>query len=71
MRIVLWTRLEAREKRVVALEEAAKVAERHSLPEPTASAASALARSNAIRKAKGERLREEIRHMAGSHAGVL
>jgi hypothetical protein len=63
MSIVLWTRLEALEKRVAALEASAvpKKAE----PRPPA----ALTQSNAIRKAEGERLRDEIRRIVGSHAG--
>jgi hypothetical protein len=64
--IVLWTRLEALEKRVAALEDAAKAAEKNSLAEPVSLG---LARSNAMRKAEGERLREEIRRIIGAHAG--
>ena len=69
MSIVLWTRLEALEKRVAVLEEAAKMAEKHAPPEPASSVASALAQSNATRKAEGERLREEIRRIVGAHSG--
>jgi hypothetical protein len=63
MSIVLWTRLEALEKRVAALEAAAAVKKIYPLAPPP------LARSNAMRKAEGEQLREEIRRIVGAHAG--
>ena len=63
MSIVLWTRLEALEKRVAAL-EAAKADVK-----PEALAPPALRRSNARRKAEGEQLREEIRRIVCCHTG--
>jgi hypothetical protein len=60
MSITVWVRLEAVEKRVAALEAAIK-------PPPTP--AQVLARSNASRKASGERLREDIRQVVRGHTG--
>jgi hypothetical protein len=66
MSIVLWTRLAALEHRVAPLEatQAAAVATERSVP-----TTAALARSNARRKAEGERLRGDIRRIAAAHAG--
>jgi len=63
MSIVVWTKLEALEKRVAAL-EAAKADVK-----PEALGPIPFARSNAMRKAESERLREEIRRIVGTHAG--
>ena len=63
MSIVIWTRLEALEKRVAALEVAAAAKKLEPLAPPP------LAGSNAVRKAESERMREEIRRIVGSHAG--
>jgi len=63
MSIVLWTRLEAVEKRVAALEAAAAANELEPLAPP------ALTRSNAMRKAEGERIRDEIRRIVDAHSG--
>src|SRR5215469_13363158 len=60
MSIVLWTRLEALEKRVAAL-EAGSVKKAEPLPP------GGLAESNAIRKAEGERVRAEIRRIIETH----
>jgi hypothetical protein len=67
MSIVLWTRVEALEERVAAL-EAVQAAARVAAAEQTA-CAPALARSNAMRKAEGARLRGDIRRIVAAHAG--
>jgi hypothetical protein len=65
--IVLWTRVQALEERVAAL-EAGQAAARAAAPEEMA-CRRALARSNATRKAEGEQLRGEIRRIVAAHAG--
>jgi hypothetical protein len=62
MSIVLWTRLEALEKRVAALEGSAVVKKPEPLPHV------ALMQSNAMRRAEGERMRDEIRRIVSSYA---
>jgi hypothetical protein len=68
MSIVLWTRLEALEHRVAAL-EANQAAAKAAVFQKSEGVAPALVRSNATRKADGELLRGEIRRIVDEHAG--
>lgn len=68
MSIVLWTRLEALEHRVAAL-EANQAAAKAAVLQKSEGVAPALARSNATRKAAGEQLRGEIQRVIAAHVG--